>query len=123
MSSDDQRNPNIQVEMTDASEFHCFRLVLNPKSAPAGDLSACCGVPALPNMKGGLLCAACGNDCDIAVPSHARMEVMLHARSLVDLIHKCCLALCDWQKQTTTQLICQKTGLSEEEARKAGLIG
>lgn len=28
------RDPNIQVEITDASEFHCFRLTLNPKSAP-----------------------------------------------------------------------------------------
>jgi len=30
---------------------------------------------------------------------------MLHARSLVDLIHKCSLALCDWQAQTTGHLI------------------
>jgi hypothetical protein len=33
------------------------------------------------------------------------------------------MALCDWQKQTTTMLICQKTGFTEEEARTAGLIG
>ena len=54
-------NPNIQVEITDASEFHCFRLTLNPASAPG-----------------------------------ERIEIMLHARSLVDLIHKCSAALCDW---------------------------
>jgi hypothetical protein len=75
----------IEVEITDASEFHCFRLLLHP-------------------------------------PSGEKIEIMLHARSLVDLIHQCSTALCDWQKQTTTMLICQKTGFTEEEARKAGLI-
>jgi len=80
-------NSNIQVEITDAQEFHCFRLIFNPRSAPG-----------------------------------QRIEIMLHARSLVDLIHQCSTALCDWQKQTTTMLICEKTGLTEEEARKAGLI-
>jgi hypothetical protein len=73
------------MEITDASEFHCFRLTLRP-------------------------------------PSGEEIEIMLHARSLVELIHQCSTALCDWQKQTTTMLICQKTGFSEEEARKAGLI-
>jgi hypothetical protein len=63
-------NPNIQVEITDASEFHCFRLTLNPASAPG-----------------------------------ERIEIMLHARSLVDLIHKCSLALCDWQAQNTDYLL------------------
>jgi len=63
-------NSNILVEITDASEFHCFRLTFNPRSAPG-----------------------------------QRIEIMLHARSLVDLIHKCSLALCDWQKQTTDQLL------------------
>lgn len=64
------QNPNIQVEITDASEFHCFKLTLNPASAPG-----------------------------------ERIEIFLHARSLVDLIHKCSLALCDWQKATTDDLL------------------
>jgi hypothetical protein len=34
-----------------------------------------------------------------------RIEIMLHARSLVDLIHKCSLALCDWQAQSTAYLL------------------
>lgn len=63
-------NPNIQVEITDASEVHCFRLTLNPKSAPG-----------------------------------EKIEVMFHARSLVDLIHKCSLALCDWNAQNTDYLL------------------
>jgi hypothetical protein len=63
-------NPNIQVDITDASEFHCFRLTLNPTSAPG-----------------------------------ERIEIMLHARSLVDLIHKCSLALSDWQAETTDYLL------------------
>jgi len=63
-------NPNIQVEVTDASEFYCFRLTLNPASAPG-----------------------------------ERIEIMLHGRSLVDLIHKCSLALCDWQATTTDDLL------------------
>ena len=33
------------------------------------------------------------------------IEIMLHARSLVDLIHKCSLALCDWQEQNSAYLI------------------
>jgi hypothetical protein len=60
----------ILVEITDPSEFHCFRLTLNPKSAPG-----------------------------------ERIEIMLHARSLVDLIHQCSLALCDWQAQTSADLL------------------
>jgi hypothetical protein len=82
-----ENRSNIHVEITDASEFHRFRLVFNPQSAPG-----------------------------------ERIEIMLHARSLVDLIHQGSTALCEWQKQTTTMLICQKTGFTEEEARKAGLI-
>jgi len=78
-------NKPIQVEITDASEFHCFRLLLSP-------------------------------------PSGEKIEIMLHARALVDLIHECSAALCGWQKHTTTVLICQKTGMTEDEARKAGLI-
>lgn len=77
----------IQVEITDAHEFHCFRMVLNPKSAAGQSI-----------------------------------EIMLHASALVDLIHQCSVALSEWQAQTTQFLILQKTGLSEEEARKSGLI-
>lgn len=66
-------NSNILIEITDAREFHCFRLVLHPQGMPDG--------------------------------SHPRIEIMLHGRSLVDLIHKCSLALCDWQAQTTGYLL------------------
>jgi hypothetical protein len=61
---------NIKVEITDLSEFHCFKLILNPASAPG-----------------------------------ERIEIMLHARSLVDLIHQCSSALCDWQAQQTDWLL------------------
>jgi hypothetical protein len=81
----DEGNANIQIEVTDFREFHCFRLLLNTRD---------------------------GN----------RIEVMFHARSLVDLIHKCSLALCDWQAQTSSHLIQLTTGLSEDDARSAGLI-
>jgi hypothetical protein len=67
-------NPNIQVEITDPSEFHCFRLVLNAKAAKEH-------------------------------PDREPIVVMLHARSLVDLIHKASLALCDWQKTNTDKLL------------------
>jgi hypothetical protein len=46
--------------------------------------------------------------CLVINPSSApgqRIEIMLHARALVDLIHKCSIALCDWQAQTTAELI------------------
>jgi hypothetical protein len=77
----------IQVEITDASEFHCFRLVFNPKSAPGQSI-----------------------------------EIMLHAASLVDLIHECSVALCKWQSLTTVELLKKMTGLSEEDLRERGLI-
>jgi hypothetical protein len=44
------------------------------------------------------------------------VEIMLHAVSLVDLIHKCSLALCDWQAQTSADLI---ERLATEAGRKA----
>jgi hypothetical protein len=66
-------NPNIRVEITDATEFHCFRLVLEAAVEADGERHP--------------------------------IEIMFHARSLVDLIHKCSLALCDWQTQTTGYLI------------------
>ena len=76
---------NIQVEITDASEFHCFRLVLNPKGGQ-------------------------------------RIEIMLHARALVDLIHKCSVSLCEWQSQTTAELLQVITGLPEDDLRGRGMI-
>jgi hypothetical protein len=75
----------ISVEITDSTEFHCFRLVLNP-------------------------------------PSGQRIEIMLHAASLVNLIHESSVALCAWQRETSQRLILQVTGLSESEAREQGLI-
>lgn len=80
-----QENSSIQVEITDASEFHCFRLVFNPKGGQ-------------------------------------RIEIMLHARALVDLIHRCSVSLCEWQGQTTVDLLQRMTGLSEEELSRRGLI-
>lgn len=83
-------NPNIQVEITDAAEFHCFRLVLNPQGhEPICEAAVVPGAP----------CSCSANG------SGARIEIMFHARSLVDLIHKCSLALCDWQSQTTGYLL------------------
>lgn len=75
----------IRVEITDPSEFHCFRMVLNPPGGPP-------------------------------------IEIMLHATSLVNLIHECSVALSEWQRATSQMLILQKTGLSESEARARGLI-
>jgi len=60
---------------------NCFKLTLNPASAPG-----------------------------------ERIEIMLHARSLVDLIHKCSVALCEWQSQTSAHLI----EVLSDEARKRG---
>lgn len=98
---------NIQVEITDPREFHCFRLLLNPKGHDPD-----CPAALVPDAI--CVCLAGGQG--------VRLEIMLHARSLVDLIHQCSVALCEWQKQTTTRLILERTGLSEEEACKAGLI-
>lgn len=77
----------IRVEITDPSELHCFRMVMQPRSSP-----------------------------------EQHIEIMLHATALVDLIHQASVALCQWQQQTTTQLILLKTGLSKDEARERGLI-
>jgi hypothetical protein len=104
LALEDQGNPNIQVEVTDARELHCFRLLLNPKSAPAGEVSSCCGVPVL-RTPDGFLCTMCTQQCDVVMAGSGRIEVMLHARSLVDLVHKCSTALCSWQKQTTDYLL------------------
>lgn len=75
----------IQIEITDPSEFHCFRMTLNP-------------------------------------PSGEKIEIMLHAASLVNLLHEGSLALCEWQRATSTHLILLTTGLTEEQAREQGLI-
>ena len=55
-------------------------------------------------------------------PSGEQIEIMLHAASLVELIHEGSVALCTWQRETSSRLIQQLTGLSEQEARQAGLI-
>jgi hypothetical protein len=47
---------------------------------------------------------------------------MLHATSLVGLINECSLALCEWQRSTSEDLIRRITGLSDEELRERGLI-
>jgi len=96
MATPDQ-NPNIQVDITDASEFHCFRLVFNPNLR-----SNCCDAALDLWATGGAFCSACRKPLG---PAPERIEIMLHARSLVDLIHKCSLALCDWQAETTAHLI------------------
>jgi hypothetical protein len=114
--------PNIVVEITDDSEFHCFKLTLNPRAVPLGELSACCGAPVLPFGHSQFVCAACAQKCDVEVPGTGKIEIMLHACTVVDLIHKLSLALAEWQSQTTKQLICEKTGLSEQEAREKGFI-
>jgi hypothetical protein len=91
-------NSSIQVEITDASEFHCFRLLLNPQGhAPD------CERGTEPNQP--CTCAAQG--------AGVRIEIMLHARSLVDLIHKCSEALCEWQHQTTGYLL-ERAGVKKE---------
>lgn len=54
--------------------------------------------------------------------SGEKIEIMLHATSLVDLLHEGSLALCAWQRETSSRLIRARTGLSEQEARQAGLI-
>ena len=78
--SESNGNPNIQVEITAASEFYCFRLLLYPSKMPRD--------PHIPNG-----------------PDEEPVEIMLHGRSLVDLIHKCSLALCDWQAANTDYLL------------------
>lgn len=107
-------NSNIVVEITDASEFHCFRLVLNPEFEGCQN---CDG-------RGYLIeksriheeadqewpCSICHGGGKLQRPGTG-IEIMLHARSLVDLIHKCNEALCDWQKQTTDYLLA-RTGIA-----------
>jgi len=80
MSKEPEGNSNILVEITDPAEHHCFRLVLNPRSAPG-----------------------------------ERIEIMLHARSLVDLIHKCSVALSDWQHDRTDYLLALLEKYGEEK--------
>lgn len=121
MSAPEPGNGNIQVEITDAHEFHCFRLVLNPKGRPAGfPVSACCGdsVHVSGSNPNPYKCVRCGQWCDLAPEGAGRVEIMLHARSLVDLIHKCSSALCDWQAQTSQYLIdrLRSTGVAQPTA-------
>lgn len=88
--SESNGNPNIVVEITNPREFHCFRLLLNPKGH-----SPTCSSAADPEA----LCT-----CN-SLGEGMRIEIMLHARSLVDLIHKCNETLCQWQKATTDDLL------------------
>ena len=44
-----------------------------------------------------------------------RIEIMLHARSLVDLIHQSSAALCEWQHHTTAYLIDRIRSAAQEE--------
>jgi hypothetical protein len=106
-------NPNIRVEITDPSEFHCFKLMLNPR------FEACenCGghgelfepsmvheePPRYPT------CDVCRGEGKV-VAAGTGLEIMLHARSLVDLIHKCSFALCEWQAYRAAYLIERLTG-------------
>src|SRR5262252_9520533 len=96
----EQGNFNIVVEITDPAEFHCFRLVLNPQRA---ECKMCGGTGWNPTGGRGVPCQTCQGQGVIPRPDTG-IEIMLHARSLVDLIHKCSLALSDWQHATTTDL-------------------
>lgn len=82
--------PNIRVEMTDARDVHCFRVLLNPQGHEPS-----CHAAVLPDAP--CSCQAEGQG--------ARIEIMFHARALVNLINKSSVALCDWQAQTTKYLI------------------
>lgn len=101
-------NANIQVEITDAREFHCFRLVLNPKFE---ECQNCEGKGYEVGDRGvheqepeTYTCDVCRGIGKLPVAGSG-IEIMLHARSVVDLIHKLSLALCDWQTQTSARLI------------------
>jgi len=104
-------NANIQVEITDTHEFHCFRLVLNPAFK---ECQNCEGRGSVMIPRSLYVheedhfdehdCDTCRGEGKVRVAG-AGLEIMLHARSLVDLIHKCSLALCDWQAQTSAALI------------------
>lgn len=109
---------NIQVEITDAQSFHCFKLTLNPKHA---ECKICGGTGFAPTGGRGVTCEKCQGQGRIQIPGSG-IEVMLHASALVDLIHQASVALCQWQSETAKSLILQKSGLSEDEARAAGLI-
>lgn len=45
-----------------------------------------------------------------------KIEVMIHARALVDLIHECSAALCEWQQESTGFLL-DKLGASHLKAK------
>ena len=123
-------NSNILVEITDAQEFHCFRLVLNPKAGAlpleteelsrlltaAENVALHSWTPSVTEQyhherirdmeKLREIVKAVRNTHEQGqIDSVGQIEIMLHARSLVDLIHKCSEALCDWQQQTTGYLI------------------
>ena len=108
-------NANIRVEITDALELHCFRLVLTPRfqeclnclgtSVVVDSLQTPVPVP--------YRCPVCQGSGKLAVPGSG-IEILLHARSLVHLINQASLALCDWQAQTSAYLIRHLTGAAKE---------
>jgi hypothetical protein len=83
--------PPFEVEITDPTELHCFRLTIHLPPQPQ---------PGAPD----------------------RIEIMMHAMSLVGLINECSLALCEWQRSTSEDLLRRITGWSDEELRDKGLI-
>lgn len=137
-----EQNSNIQVEITDATKFHCFRLVLNPRSqGPDLDrrLDEYHRAFISYQMKRGASLEEAerrwntrGHARDLqealeesGIPAEPipTIEIMLHARALVDLIHQCSTALCEWQKQATEDLLVSMTGLTREELKARGIIG
>jgi hypothetical protein len=80
--------PNLRIEITNIDQLHCFRLILSPRSAP-----------------------------DTEPLKEHEIEIYLHARQLVHLIHKLSLALSDWQAQTTEYLL-QRLHASFDERDK-----
>jgi|GEM_PF-5973375 len=70
--SDDPKQ-HIEVQVTDSTEFHCFRVIFWAALEPGAQ--------------------------------RHKIEIMLHATQLVDLLHKGSQALGEWQCQTTDYLL------------------
>lgn len=94
----DAGDSRIVVEVTDPKEHYCFRLTFKAREArycethPAGE------------------CDITGPACVLRIVPCEPIVIMLHGRSLVDLINKASIALCDWQAETTAYLIEKITG-------------
>jgi hypothetical protein len=76
-------NANIEVEITGPEDFHCFRLIL--RAAPDPEHRA----------------------------ERQPIEIMLHARALIELIYKGSSALADWQMQGTALIMQRLTAGSQ----------